>query len=164
MSMFTFGVNAKNQGQGIINFKGVVIDAPCGIAPESVDQSINFGQISKAHLSASGISIKKNLDIKLINCDAATLTGGGGVKVAFLGTIINGLLNELGTVGDTGTAIVVSEASGKLASFDGTAGVVTKLQEGNNTLRYRTWVKKATGGVLKEGDFSAVVNFNLIYE
>ncbi|EGM1627841.1 type 1 fimbrial protein, partial [Salmonella enterica] len=134
------------------------------IAQDSADQTINFGQISKAHLEASGISVKKDLDIKLVNCDANELQSTGSVKVAFTGTTINGQSQELGTTGDTGTAIVVSEASGNLVSFDGSAGAATKLQAGDNTLRYSTWVKKATSGTLKEGDFAAVANFNLTYE
>ncbi|STE89124.1 PixA protein [Escherichia coli] len=164
MALVSFGANAANQGHGVVNFKGTVINAPCGIAPESADQSIDFGQISKAHLNANGISVKKNLDIKLVNCDAAELATTGSVKVSFTGTSVNGQVKELGTAGDTGTAVVVSEAGGNLVSFDGTAGAATKLQEGDNTLRYSTWVKKATGGDLKEGDFTAVANFNLTYE
>ncbi len=167
MAMFSFGANAANQGQGVVNFKGTVIDAPCGIAPESADQSIDFGQISKAHLDQEGISIKKNLDIKLVNCDATALTQTGSVKVSFSGTTINGQVTELGTAGDTGTAVVVSEAgnaANTLVSFDGTPGSAAKLQEGDNTLRYSSWVKKATGGVVKEGDFTAVTHFNLTYE
>lgn len=65
---FCSAANAADQGQGKVNFKGTVIDAPCRIAPESADQSIDFGQISKAHLEANGISVKKDLDIKLVNC------------------------------------------------------------------------------------------------
>lgn len=108
-STVSFGVNAANQGQGVINFKGTVIDAPCGIAQESADQTINFGQISKAHLNADGISVKKDLDIKLVNCDATEIGKlTNGVKVSFTGTTINGQNQELGTTGDTGTAIVVS--------------------------------------------------------
>ncbi|EHS0425056.1 type 1 fimbrial protein [Escherichia coli] len=165
MSFFSFGANAANQGQGVVNFKGTVINAPCGIAQESADQSIDFGQISKAHLNADGISVKKNLDIKLVNCDATEVGAlTKGVKVSFTGTTFGGNANELGTSGDTGTAVVVSEASGNQVSFDGTAGSPTKLQAGDNTLRYSTWVKKATGGNLKEGDFTAVANFNLTYE
>lgn len=72
----SFGVNAASQGQGVVNFKGTVIDAPCGIAPESADQSVDFGQISKSHLAAGGISVQKNLDIKLVNCDVTGLTKG----------------------------------------------------------------------------------------
>ncbi|QIT53728.1 type 1 fimbrial protein (plasmid) [Escherichia coli] len=164
-STVSFGVNAANQGQGVINFKGTVIDAPCGIAQESADQTINFGQISKTHLNADGISVKKDLDIKLVNCDATEIGKlTNGVKVSFTGTTINGQNQELGTTGDTGTAIVVSAANGSLVSFDGTADSATKVKEGDNTLRYSTWVKKATGGTLKEGDFTAVANFNLAYE
>lgn len=164
MALVSFGANAANQGQGVVNFKGSVINAPCGIAPESADQSIDFGQISKAHLNADGISVKKNLDIKLVNCDATELATTGSVKVSFTGTSVNGQVKELGTAGDTGTAVVVSEAGGNLVSFDGTAGAATKLQAGDHTLRYSTWVKKATNGALKEGDFTAVANFNLTYE
>ncbi|WP_176138698.1 fimbrial protein, partial [Salmonella enterica] len=90
----------------VVNFKGSVISAPCGIAPESADQSIDFGQISKAHLNADGISVKKNLDIKLVNCDATELATTGSVKVSFTGTSVNGQVKELGTAGDTGTAVV----------------------------------------------------------
>ncbi|EJH1737629.1 type 1 fimbrial protein [Escherichia coli] len=164
VGMFSFNACANGQGQGIVNFKGSVIDAPCGIAPESADQTIDFGQISKAHLAANGISVKKNLDIKLVNCDATELGNRGGVKVSFAGTTFNGDVDELGTSGDTGTAVVVSEASGTLVSFDGTAGSISKLLAGDNTLRYSAWVKKATAGTLKEGDFTAVANFNLTYE
>ncbi|EHJ4094742.1 type 1 fimbrial protein [Escherichia fergusonii] len=162
--MFSFNACANGQGQGVVNFKGTVIDAPCGIAPESADQSIDFGQISKAHLEASGISVKKNLDIKLVNCDATELAKTGSVKVSFTGATVSGQVKELGTAGDTGTVVVVSESGGDLVSFDGAAGAATKLQEGDNILRYSAWVKKATSGTLKEGDFTAVANFNLTYE
>lgn len=160
----SFGAQAENQGSGTINFKGTVINAPCGITPETADQSIDFGQLSKAHLEANGISVKKDLDIKLVNCDVTELGKTGSVKVSFTGPTINGQAQELGTSGDTGTAVVVSAGNGELVSFDGTAGTASKLLEGNNILRYSAWVKKATGGTLKEGDFSTVANFNLTYE
>ncbi|MCP8787140.1 type 1 fimbrial protein [Escherichia coli] len=161
----TFGANAADQGQGKVFFKGSVINAPCGIAPESADQSIDFGQISKAHLEANGISEKKDLDIKLVNCtfEKELLKT---VKVTFSGTHAAHVNNELGTTGDTGTAIVISSADGTLVNFDGaTASGTTKLKAGDNTLHYTSWVKKsASGGTLKEGAFTAVTNFNLTYE
>ncbi|HAY0237690.1 TPA: type 1 fimbrial protein [Escherichia coli] len=149
--------NAANQGQGVVNFKGTVIDAPCGIAPESADQSIDFGQISKSHLNADGISVKKDLNIKLVNCEP-----NNTVKVTFTGATIDGAVNELGTAGDTGTAVVISGQNGKLVQF-GSEGAAQSLKEGENTLHYSSWVKKATGGTVKEGDFTAVANFNLTY-
>ncbi|ELV1426193.1 type 1 fimbrial protein [Escherichia coli] len=161
MALVSFGANAAgnnaNQGQGIVNFKGTVIDAPCGIAPESADQSIDFGQISKSHLEKDGISVKKDLNIKLVNCEP-----GKNVVVTFTGATISGAATELGTAGDTGTAVVISGQDGKLISF-GTEGDAQSLKEGDNMLHYSSWVKKATGGTVKEGDFTAVANFNLTY-
>ncbi|MEB0990336.1 MULTISPECIES: fimbrial protein [Citrobacter] len=164
MAMFSFGAQAN--GQGVVNFKGTVIDAPCGIASESADQTIDFGQISKAHLDADGISVKKNLDIKLVNCTLAKPAGAGNFKtvnVAFTGTT-TGQNTELGTSGKTGTAIVVSGAGDVLVDFTGAAGAASNLQNGDNTLRYSAWVKKATGGTLSEGAFTAIANFNLTYQ
>lgn len=166
MALISFGANAANQGQGVVNFKGTVIDAACGIAPESADQSIDFGQISKAHLKKDGISVKKNLDIKLVNCDFSAPDAKKTVSVTFSGTAVNGHADELGTAGDTGTAVVVSGSDGSLVKFDGaTPSNATQLQEGDNTLKYTTWVKKssAAGADVKEGDFTAVAHFNLAY-
>ncbi|GCP50110.1 major pilin protein PapA [Escherichia coli] len=162
MALVSFGANAAgnnaNQGQGIVNFKGTVINAPCGIAPESADQSIDFGQISKSHLEKEGISVKKDLNIKLVNCEPDK-----SVEVTFTGaTISESDGTELGTAGNTGTAVVISGQDGKLVSF-GTAGAAQSLKEGDNMLHYTSWVKKATGGTVKEGDFTAVANFNLTY-
>ncbi|EFL7102113.1 fimbrial protein [Escherichia coli] len=156
--LLAFGANAANQGQDVVNFKGTVIDAPCGIDPDSADQTIDFGQISKSHLDADGISVKKDLNIKLVNCEP-----NKSVKVTFSGATIASAANELGTAGDTGTAVVISGQDGKLVSF-GTEGSAQSLQEGENTLHYSSWVKKATGGTVKEGDFTAVANFNLSYQ
>lgn len=157
IALVSFGANAANQGQGVVNFKGTVIDAPCGIAPESADQSIDFGQISKSHLNADGISVKKDLNIKLVNCEP-----GKNVAVTFTGATISGAATELGTAGETGTAVVISGQDGNLVSF-GTAGAAQMLKENDNILHYSSWVKKATGGTVKEGDFTAVANFNLTY-
>lgn len=157
--------HAANQGQGVVNFKGTVIDAPCGIAPESADQTIDFGQISKAHLNNNGISVRKDLNIKLVNCDLTEQKKT--VSVTFSGTSVNGHPDELGTTGDTGTAVVVSASDGSMVKFDGaTPSNSTQLQEGDNTLKYSTWVKKSSAATaeVKEGSFTAVSHFNLSYQ
>ncbi|HCU0389674.1 TPA: type 1 fimbrial protein [Escherichia coli] len=165
MALVSFGANAANQGQGVVNFKGTVIDAPCGIAPESADQTVDFGQISKTHLK-DGISQQQNVDIKLTNCD---LTKDAGtwktVTIAFSGSSL-GDGTELGTTGDTGTAIKVSTSDGNFVKFDGTTSAGTfNLKTGDNTMRYSAFVKKATGAAeVKEGEFAAVANFNLTYQ
>lgn len=74
-----------------------------------------------------------------------------------------GQAEELATNGGTGTAIVV-QAAGKNVSFDGTAGDAYPLKDGDNVLHYTALVKKANGGTVSEGAFSAVATFNLSYQ
>lgn len=154
-------VNAA-QGSGNVYFKGTVINAPCGIAPESADQTIDFGQISKNHLDNDGISIQKDLDIKLVNCD---FTGSAKkmVNVTFSGNTVSGAPNELLTAGPTKTSIVINGYN-KDVEF-GTPTDDINLLDGSNTLHFTSWVKKANGAAeVEEGDFSAVASFNLTYQ
>ena len=174
MAVVSFGVNAAPttpQGQGRVTFNGTVVDAPCSISQKSADQSIDFGQLSKSFLQAGGVSKPMNLDIELVNCDITSFKGVGGapaakkgtVKLAFSGPRVSGHNEELDTSGGTGTAIVV-QAAGKNVSFDGTEGDANTLKDGDNVLHYTALVKKANGGTVSEGAFSAVATFNLSYQ
>ncbi|ENY3616470.1 fimbrial protein [Escherichia coli O8:H49] len=163
MAFAASGVNAAStQGQGSVNFKGEVINAPCSIAPESVDQTIQFGQISKAVLNKGGESVRKSVDIKLLNCE---LDKQKTVTASFSGATTE-TPNELSTAGGTGVSIVMSAADGTQVTFDGTtpAGKLA-IKPGDNTLKYMAWVKKGanTAGDVSEGAFEAVAQFNLAY-
>ncbi|MCJ2699357.1 fimbrial protein, partial [Escherichia coli] len=72
----------------------------------------------------------------------------------------------LQTVGTTNTAILVTDPHGKAVKFDGaTATGVSSLVDGDNTIHFTALVKKDTSGNdVAEGAFSAVANFNLIYQ
>lgn len=162
MTLVSFCANAANQGQGVINFKGTVINAPCGIAPESADQSIDFGQISKTHLNNNGQSVQKPVDIKLVNCDLSE--GSKTVEVQFTGTIAAG--EEATNLGLSKANAIIRMAAqdGTLVAFDGSNKTnATNLVNGDNTLHYQAWVQKGTKDV-EEGEFSAVAQFNLSYQ
>ncbi|EGO4143914.1 P fimbria major subunit PapA [Escherichia coli] len=172
IAVVSFGVNAAApttpQGQGRVTFNGTVVDAPCSISQKSADQSIDFGQLSKSFLEAGGTSKPMDLDIELVNCDITAFKQGqptknGKVQLSFTGPQVTGQTEELATNGGTGTAIVV-QAAGKNVSFDGTAGDAYPLKDGNNVLHYTALVKKANGGTVSEGAFSAVATFNLSYQ
>lgn len=45
-----------DQGHGKVKFTGSIIDAPCSINPESVDQTVDLGQISNVALQNGGKS------------------------------------------------------------------------------------------------------------
>lgn len=161
MALVSFGANAANQGQGVVNFKGSVINAPCGIAAdkEGANVEVDFGQVSKAHLANGGVE-QKNFTIKLTNCDAANLKKG--VALTFSGNTVNGTATELETAGKTNTAIVINGYGGDIAL--GTATDYIRLAQGDNTLNFSSMLKQATGKAVAEGDFTAAANFNLAYE
>ncbi|HAX4929386.1 TPA: type 1 fimbrial protein, partial [Escherichia coli] len=155
MALVSFGANAAtNQGSGTVNFKGEIIDAPCGIAPESADQTIDFGHISKAHLNAKGTSVKKDVNIKLVNCElgAAQKT----VQVTFKGNTVDGAKKMLGAA-NTGAGIVMVGQDGQDVVF-GTATAPVSVANGNNTLHYQAWVTAvdANAPAVTEGAFTAV--------
>ncbi|HCR3451251.1 TPA: type 1 fimbrial protein [Citrobacter werkmanii] len=158
-SVMVFGAHA-DMGGGVVNFKGKVVDASCGIAPESADQSVDFGQISKAHLATEGaISARKSLNIKLTNCDIKNTSKG--VEVTFSGTTVTGAPTELATSGTSNVAVVIN-AYGSDVTY-GTATPVLPLVNGENTLTFQTWAKQAKGKTVAEGEFSAVANFSMAY-
>ncbi|MFT2321197.1 fimbrial protein [Escherichia coli] len=156
----SFGANAAG-GEGVVHFKGTVINAPCGIAPESADQTIDFGQISKVHLNSGGRSIQKPVDIKLVNCDFSGVNPTKTVAVHFTGKTANNA-TDLG-VSQTNAIIHLAAQDGTLVTFDGTSkSNETKLMDGSNTLHYQAWVEKGKTDVV-EGEFSAEANFSLAY-
>lgn len=59
---------AEDQGSGKIKFKGVVIDAPCSIAPDSVDKEVDLGEVTTAVINANKKSTAVPVDINLENC------------------------------------------------------------------------------------------------
>jgi len=156
-------------GSGRINFKGTIVNAPCGIDPSSADQTIDFGQISSNQLNSGGISVKKDVDIKLVNCSfpsAGNTFTEKTVTAAFTGTTMTSGTNNtqyLGTSGGTNAYINMTAQDGSYVKFDGsTATNKTKLNDGSNTLHYSAWVTKGSTDVTP-GDFTAVANFVLTY-
>ncbi|HBU6133634.1 fimbrial protein [Enterobacter bugandensis] len=154
----SFGVSAAGQGAGVVNFHGYVIDAPCSIAPESKDQTIEFGDITKSFLQNGGKSEQK-LTIKLINCDAAT--AAKGVQVNFGGAVVGGTSTELLTAGTTNTAIKLN-GYGEDVVF-GTPTKAVMVADGDTFLEYTASLVKASGATVAEGEFTAVSNFTMTY-
>ncbi|WP_230354406.1 fimbrial protein [Lelliottia sp. WAP21] len=159
MSVVSFSAAAADQGSGVVNFKGTVVDAPCSIAPESVDQTIDFGQISKSQLAAvNGMSVQMPVNIKLVNCDNSTLQT---VAITFTGATASTAPTELLTSGPTNTAVVMNGYGSDVAWGTEVSGI--DLSSADTTLQFNAWVKQKSGGVVAEGDFQAVTNFTLAY-
>jgi type 1 fimbria pilin len=153
-----------DQGHGKAAMVGSIVSTQptCSLSPESVDQTIDFGQIADTVLQAgngSGKSTPRNFSINLENCEAG---GGNSVNVTF-----SGAAGKDGRLGISGTA------SGASIAFTDGAGEVIKLdqpsksfalQNGNNILSFAAYLQgDGVPGNIKPGDYQAVANFTLNY-
>ncbi|BEM85137.1 fimbrial A protein [Serratia marcescens] len=173
-AVLAFGVTSvahaavKDQGHGTVTFKGAIIDAPCSITPETVDQTVNLGQVSNVALKDGGQSTPKNFVIKLENCELISAEEGknNAVAITFTGA---SSVDDAKLLGITGTAkgagIAITDGSGKLIEL-GQATAAQTLQNGNNTLNFSAYLQgsKASGAVITPGDFQSVADFTLAYQ
>ncbi|CAI2143303.1 MULTISPECIES: fimbrial protein [Serratia] len=154
-------------GSGKVKFEGKIIDAPCSIAPESIDQTKSFGQVANVELVNGGKSTNVvNFDIKLQGCD---ISSKNKVQVTFAGPYG-------GATGTTNTLLAITGAAkgASIAMFDGsnqpitlgTATTVQNLIAGNNTLSFTAFLQGHAGTTLTdivEGDFTSTTNFTMAY-
>lgn len=159
------GAHAAGQGSGTVTFTGSIIDAPCSITPETVDQTVPLGQISKAALAANnntGQSTPKNFQIDLENCDTTTLKT---VTTTFTGA---GSAYNPELLGMTGTAqgasIVITDGGNERIKL----GEPTKpqiIQDGNNTLLFSAYLLGGgASATVVPGEFTGVADFTLAYQ
>ncbi|MDY0969675.1 fimbrial protein [Siccibacter turicensis] len=164
MTMVAGMANAADQGHGKITFTGSIIDAPCSINPDSIDQTVEMGQISNVALKAgsnTGTSIPRNFEIKLENCDITTLKS---VKTTFTGAE-GGTDGSLGVTGTAkGASIILTNGDGKQIKI-GEASAARNLQSGNNTLLFSAYLKgDGASATVIPGDFTAIADFTLAYQ
>ncbi|MGL1812368.1 UNVERIFIED_CONTAM: fimbrial protein [Serratia marcescens] len=161
---------AADQGHGKVTFSGSIIDAPCSISPEAVDQTVELGQISKVALLNGGKSTPRNFAIDLENCTFANDQATGNpqknkVTLTFTGMeskANNGLLGITGTA--QGASVAITDGSGQVIKL-GKATKEQELQNGSNSLNFAAYLQGdvASGAVLTEGEFQAVADFTLAY-
>ncbi|MBI6183760.1 type 1 fimbrial protein [Serratia proteamaculans] len=171
-AVLAFGVtsvaHAADQGHGTVTFKGAIIDAPCSITPETVDQTVNLGQVSNVALKDGGQSTPKSFQVKLENCELNDKAPGKNntVSIKFTGA---SSVDDAALLGITGTAkgagIAITDGSGKLVEL-GKASSAQTLGNGNNTLSFAAYLQgsKASGAVITPGEFQSVADFTLAYQ
>ncbi|MFC0229482.1 fimbrial protein [Serratia aquatilis] len=152
-----------NQGSGTVKFFGEIIDAPCTLDADSVDQTYDMGQVSNRVLADEGVGASQDFTIELKDCDITTLKT---VKVAFTGQTDVNNANLLGLAGTaSGAGIQLVDGNNVKVKLDGTQGIATYLQNGDNTLNFAAYLQGSkTGVAVVPGDFTAVTNFTLAYQ
>lgn len=126
---------------GVVHFKGEVVNAACAIDSESMNQTVELGQVRTARLAKTGdLSSAVGFNIKLNDCDS---TVAGTAAVAFLGTTITGNDDTLALQNSAAGAaqnvgIQILDRSGTVLTLDGaTFSTKTDLIDGTNILPFQ---------------------------
>lgn len=150
-------------GQGTVTFYGSIINAPCGIAPESTDQTVNLGQVASAQLEDGGTSRPVPFTIELIDCNAETQETA---YVTFTGGVNPNLADSLAIQGQaSGAGVQITGLNGKPVKLDKSEGSQTeiKIQNGDNSLLFSAYLK-GDGQPIEPGEFTALANFTMDYQ
>lgn len=163
-------------GGGTINFTGSVTQAPCSIAPNDDNQTINLGQVSEKLLASSsgkGSSVVP-VTIHLQSCDLSTTAGGNAftkAHVEFTGAGIDssnaakGYLVNSGSA--TNVAVQLTDLAGTAMDISTGKGTsdVTLSSGDNNILQFGAHiVNSSTGsGTVTPGNVKATVTYKLKY-
>lgn len=154
--------NAANQGAGTVTFKGSIIDAPCSIEPESIDQTVKLGDIATAQLKNGGKSTPQDFLIKLVGCEMGTFKT---VTTTFTGAeseAAPGLLAMKGSA--RGASISINDVDGKQLDL-GEPSKAQELTDGQSTLRFSAHLQgDGASAAVTPGEFSSVADFTLAYQ
>ncbi|WP_028715591.1 fimbrial protein [Pantoea ananatis] len=155
---------AAKQGEGKITFTGSIIDAPCTISQDSIDQTVNLGQVSNVALSGGGKSTPKHFSIDLKGCSFGTPAAKNKVAVTFTGAESSAVKGLLGITGSAqGAGVALTKGDGQMVKL-GEPTTAQTMQNGNNTLDFAAYLQGATASnAIVPGDFTSVANFTLAY-
>lgn len=163
--------NAADQGSGKVTFVGSIIDAPCSIAPDSIDQTVQLGAVSNVVLANGGtndgMSTPVSFNIELQDCSIATPGTGDKVTVTFSGaeSIYAPGAGSLGLIGSAqGAYILMSQVDGTKVELN-TATSPRTVGNGDNTLTFTAALKGAgASATIVPGSFQVPANFVLAYQ
>lgn len=162
---FALNTNAADYGthNGTVTFNGRILETPCSVSQNDLQQTVEFGEISKAVLESGETSNIRTFDITLKNCtfDVSTTT-----TIVFNGGTAAGTNDRLALNGGaTGAGIAVEYAGSKI-KFDGETPAVDQsvLANGDNNFTFTTYVEKLPSATaINVGEFSTTANFVISY-
>lgn len=160
---------APDQGRGTVDFFGSIIDAPCSIAPESGDQTVEMGQVANTTLIEYGAGTPQDFNIKLVGCSFATAQS---VDVTFQGATVAGnpleekidnIYLQLDSINAKGAGIKLRNKINGETILIGQPTTFTNLMDGTNELKFSATVERVAE-LVEPGEFTSTANFVLAYQ
>ncbi|WP_336797583.1 fimbrial protein [Erwinia aphidicola] len=147
----------NSNGFGKINMRGVVIDAPCSLAPESASLEVDFGQLSSAALRNGRESQSEEFVLVLQRCSSMLKNQ---VRVTFQGTAYSDGLFAVGS-GNESIGLVLRDRNGQ-SVLNNQPVAWQRINDGDNKLVFSAAVK-GRAATIDTGTFQAQVLFLIEY-
>lgn len=161
---------ATDEGNGVITFKGSIIDSPCSIAQESQYQTVDMDQISNVALRNGGKSRATPFRIELRGCSLGTMTNA---TATFTGSPSIGNTDLLALNGTArGASLAIADNKGDLIKL-GSASPAQTLSNGDTFLQFQAYLQgdmttpeegDPVAATIVPGDFETFANFTLAYQ
>lgn len=152
---------------GTVHFKGQLVNAACAVDANSVDQTVQLGQVRTAKLAEAGkYSENVGFNIILKDCDTTIATKA---KVAFTGVAVSSTnanvlaISSSAAGGATNVGIQILDSQSNPLGLDGaTFSTPVTLNDGTNTLPF--FARYYATGVATAGVANADATFAVQYE
>ncbi len=172
LAALTAVAGALSQGamaaDGVINFTGAVVDAPCSISPSSQNMAVPLGKVARTVLDGGKgkRATPAKFTIDLLGCGATAK----GATVSFTGTpdiddastlrLANG--SQVGVATASGVAIELGDSNATKIPLGSESAQYT-LGRGDNALTFQA-VYVSTKDVVTAGPANAVAQFTVTYK
>ncbi|MDM0046455.1 fimbrial protein [Variovorax dokdonensis] len=146
---------------GVITFKGEIVTGACGISGDTLNQTVNLGQVPANTFKAAGDrSEVVNFPIILTDCDTTTQKNA---KFTFTGAAADANAELFGTTGSaSGVGIRLQAPSGEILKNGTEQSSNFVLSNGNNTVMFGA-MYESTAAKVTPGVADSVANFTVAY-
>lgn len=165
-----------SQGSGKITFTGEVISAPCSIAPDDVDQTIELGDVADSVLNSGKNSLPVDVNIHLQDCILTTTSGQttttvDKVKVTFTSSATDTTDTSLmkntldGNIGGaTGVGIRLLDSGSNKVTLGTPIEVSFPTTNSYQELNFKARMEPVSGSTATPGNVQAQANYVLDYK
>ncbi|MBB5445121.1 MULTISPECIES: fimbrial protein [unclassified Paraburkholderia] len=147
---------------GTITFNGEIVAGACGISGDTLDQTVNLGQVPAGDFTKVGDRSQATpVTIVLTDCDTTTAKNA---YFTFTGTsdgAVPGLFAVTGSAGNVGIRLQTSAGEYLDNGAEQKSAIV--LSNGNNTVRFGA-MYESTQATVTPGVADSVANFTVRYQ
>lgn len=164
LSGYTPFLMAANQGDGTVFIKGEVLYTPCAIDLESLDQTIDMGEIPVSQIATRGYGPTRNFTVRLINCLMLPPPGQTQYDSEYYQITFDPMsAGERFVVRGNaeGIELAIRDTEGHIAQ-PGVAFPARKIVDGTMDLNYSLQVI-SNGQPLKSGVYQSLIRFRMDY-